>query len=384
MKFFLLSLFYYLFEFIKSIKIYQCGRYNRMASNQCLNQWVDVYGNIKVDLWKCKSNRYCHLLPKRNDEENFIGVCAFNYKKLYDQDSCNMNSECSTIDCQDSKCVGFPIGEYCRPNIFQCANNLVCRSKTEILPYGETKQVYKCDKLSKVNETCDNNNECDIRLICANSSIYQIYDLMKKNNINNIKELTNVIDFENYILLKQNDTKICIERAILDNGFPTSDSMVCKSGDSINLEIYHNYTESVCVSKKEIINDCGEDIKCIITVNLSNINDTVSQDCIISVRGNPFCPLNEKELAWKEYLKKYDEFYKSENVEGRRESEFHFPVYKDTFNNLLISQYFWQYKEWYHTVEADSCVKQFFFLLNNEKTLNSYFSYFIITLILFL
>ena len=74
MKHFFILFFYFLIGNIKLSTIYQCGRYRRMP-NQCLNQWVDAFGNIKVDLWKCPENMYCHLLPKKYDEGNYIGVC---------------------------------------------------------------------------------------------------------------------------------------------------------------------------------------------------------------------------------------------------------------------------------------------------------------------
>ena len=373
MKIYIVIFLYYLLENIKTAKIYQCGRYRRMP-NQCLNQWVDTYGNVKVDLWKCPMNFYCHVIPKKYDEENFNGVCAYNYKKLYDGDTCSMDSECSSLNCTNSKCVGFSIGEFCRPNFFQCANNLTCKIDKEILPYGEIKQVYKCNKLSQANETCDNSNECDIKLICGNYSIYNIINLINSNNISNISEISNKIDFENYISTKNNNTKICIERATLDNGLPTSDPMLCKSGDSIDIEIFPNYTESICASKKEVIKDCDDNNTCIIKANLGKFNETeYEQNCLYSTRGNLFCPLNQKEQAWNEYLENYQNFYETELIINQKIEEMHFPVYKDTFNNFLISQYFWKYKEWQYNIEADSCTKEFFFLINKGEIIKYYY-----------
>ena len=374
MKHFFILFFYFLIGNIKLSTIYQCGRYRRMP-NQCLNQWVDAFGNIKVDLWKCPENMYCHLLPKKYDEGNYIGVCSYNYKKLYDGDSCSMDSECSSFNCSNSICFGFSIGEYCRPNYFQCANNLACKKSKEILPYGEIKEVYKCNRLSKVNETCENSDECDIKLVCGNYSIYNFLNLINNNKITNIAEINKRIDFEKYILTKKNNTKVCIERSFLDNGFPTSDPMICKSGDSIDFEIYPNYNESICVSKKEIINDCGDNNKCIIKANFGETNNTIVQDCLISVRGNLFCPLEQKEQAWKEYLKIFQK-YEYEEIKNKNIKDIHIPVYKNTFNNYLVSQYFWLYKNWQYNIDADSCTKEYFFLINNEQILTYYFLYF--------
>ena len=156
-----------------------------------------------------------------------------------------------------------------------------------------------------------------------------------------------------------------MERAILDNGFPTSDPMICKSGDSINIEIFPNYNESICVSKKEIIRDCNDNNTCIIKVNFGKLNETeYEQNCLFSTRWNLFCPLDQKELAWYEYLENYQNYYETEVIKKNKIEGMHFPVYKDTFNNYLISQYFWKYKEWQYNIEADSCTKEYFFLIN--------------------
>ena len=369
MKKFLYFLFLYLFNYIKNATMYHCARYSSMQ-DQCMFKYVDRQGNIKIDLWKCPTNKYCHILQRKYDEDSSIGVCVYNYKKLYDGDSCTHDSECASSNCTKYKCSGFSIGEFCRQNFFQCKNDLVCKNEKEILPYGEKKDVYKCRKLGQLNETCDNNNECDINLVCANSSIYEIMNFINNNNISNVLEIKNKINFNDYILFKKNFTKICMKRAELDNGFPTSEPMVCKSGDSMDIEIFHNYKESICVSKKQIIKNCNKNNTCMIKVNLGNFSEIeATQDCMISMIGNSFCPLNEKENAWKRYLNIYNYYYLSKNVEERRETV-HIPVYKDTFNDYDVSKAFWNYVEWQYNIEADSCTKDFFFLNNKNKFIN--------------
>ena len=375
MQQFLFILLYYLFENIKTAKIYQCARYLGMQ-NQCLNQWVDTFGNVKVDLWKCPVNMYCHLLSKKYDENNFIGVCTYNYKKLYDKDGCSMDSQCSSFNCTNGKCIGFNGDEYCRPNYFQCANNLTCKITKEILPYGETKQVYKCAKLSQINETCENNNECDVKLVCGNYNIYNLIHLMDSYGIKNINEINNKISLEQYISAKYNTSKVCFERAKLDNGFPSSDSMICKSGDIIDIEIYPNFTESICASKKEIINDCAENNTCTIKANIGQSDIEIEQNCTFSAMGNPICPLEQKELAWKEYLEKFENYFNSKEMRMKNNEEKHFPVHKDTLNEYQVSQFFWRYNLWEYNIEADSCTKDYFFLINKDAILK--ISYFII------
>lgn len=384
MKHFYIILFYNLIIYIKTITVYQCARYGGMK-NQCLNQWVDVYGNVKIDLWKCPENFYCHTYPKNNAPDNIIGVCAFIYKKLYDGDSCSSDSECSSLNCTNSKCVGLSLGQYCRPNYYQCANNLVCKSDKDILPYGGIEHVFKCNKLSQINETCENSNECDIQLICAYSYIYNIIDLINKKNINDINELKNRININDYNLIKNNKTKVCVKISSLPNGLPTSDPMICKSGDVINYELFPNYNESICASKKEIIKNCDINNTCIIKANIGNIADVeMKQECMFSVRGNPFCPLNQKEEAWYKYLELYETLYKEMDVEKNRDNDIHIPVYKNTFDTIELSELYWYYLGWEYNIEADSCTKAYFFLKNKATILNKSILYIYITYLILL
>ena len=152
----------------------------------------------------------------------------------------------------------------------------------------------------------------------------------------------------------------------------------------MNVEIFPNYNESICVSKKEIIKNCNENNICIIKANFGNKTEIeIAQDCMISVRGNEFCPLNQKEIAWKKYLNTYQNYYDEQKVELKRNTEMHFPVYKDIFNNYEISQLFWYYKEWQYIIEADICTKEFFFL-NNKATILNYSLIYLLYIYIFL
>ena len=348
--------------------------------DQCYNKWVDIYGNTRIDLWLCPENKYCEVLS-RKEIDNSIGVCVHNYRKLYDQDLCSYNSQCSSFNCNKGKCEGFEEDILCRPGIFQCKNNLVCKKSLELFPYNETKEIFKCANLSQVEEKCDNSNECDIRLVCSDKSII---DIMNNLTLNNITELKEIINYEDYMSNK-NKNKICIERSSLENGIPTDEPMACKSGDTINIEITPNFTENICVSKKEIIKNCDENNICIIRVNLGKFGDSeIKQNCIFSVRGNPFCPLNQKEIAWKKYLEIYEEYYQKEKVEIKRETSMHIPVYKNTLNNLEVSEAFWYYSEWMYSIEADICTKEFFFLRNKNNIIKFSFIYILIQLFLYI
>ena len=297
-------------------------------------------------------------------------------KKKYDQDTCSYHSECSSLECSEGKCAGLSQDALCRPGVFQCKNNLVCRKSIEILPYKELKEVYKCGQISKKNEQCENDNECDMRLVCLNNNIT---NLINNTEANNITELKNNINFDEYISLKNESNKICIDRASLENGLPTNDPMACKSGDSINVELFSNYTETFCASKKQIIKDCNEDNICIIKANLGKFGDIeIEQQCYFDVRGNPLCPLDQKEVAWKNYLSVFEDYISRTNSG----SNYHIPAHKYTLNILEISQTYWHYSEWIYFIEADSCTQEYFFLKNSDKNLHFSILYILINFFL--
>ena len=356
---FLFLLNIYLLEIANNRIIYQCAR-NYGRYNQCLNKWVDQYGNTRIDLWKCSNNKICQTLSRNDNNDDSIGVCAYNYKKLYDKDSCSYHSECSSNYCSSGKCEGLIEDDYCSPGIFQCKNNLVCKKRKEYTIYKEIRDVFRCSNLSKINETCEYDYECDVRLVCTNK---QIIDMINNTKSKNISELKNEILYENYTSTKKNNKKRCIQYSSLENGLPTTEPMACKSGDSINIEIFPNYNETLCVSKKEIIEDCNEENFCIIKANLGKFGDIIKkQDCFVTVRGNYYCPLNEKEIAWNHYLKLYDKYYKEADVDNKRDSKIHIPAHKYTFDILEVSQAYWYYSMWNYSIDADSCTKEYFYL----------------------
>ena len=89
------------------------------------------------------------------------------------------------------------------------------------------------------------------------------------------------------------------------------------------------------------------------------------------------CPLNEKEKAWKKYLEKYEEILikdeiieeeKSEDSKKEISYKVHIPYYKDTLKNSELSEYFWKYNDWIHNIDADECVKQYFFVNNKSES----------------
>ena len=375
MKNFLILIFSFLFYAFNSKVIYHCAADIGMP-DQCMSKWVDFYNNVIYDLWQCPTNKYCQVLDRNYGENNSIGVCMYNYKRLYSGDECKKDSECASLKCENNECFGFKEGEYCTPKLFQCEDNLACKKGKEILPYGELKEIFKCYKVSKVNETCEYSDECDVNLECTSDISYNVINLMNKYGIDDITKLKDKINLEEYISSINNSQKICINRASLENGIPTSEPMICKSGDSIEIELFPNYNQSICVSKIEIIKNCDKSNTCEISINIGkNKKINIAQECMLSSLGNPFCPFYQKEIAWKNYLEKHNNFYKTNSGKTLYKKQFHFPVYKDTFNELEISQAFWNYKLWNHYIEADSCARDFFFLKNSYNKIKYNYKY---------
>ena len=385
MKNFLILIFSFSFYSINSKVIYHCAADIGMP-DQCMSKWVDFYNNVIYDLWQCPTNKYCQVLERNYGENNSIGVCMYNYKRLYSGDECKKDSECASLKCENNECIGIKEGEYCTPKLFQCEDNLACKKGKEILPYGELKEIFKCYKVSKVNETCEDSDECDVNLECTSDISYIVINLMNKYEIDDITKLKDKINLEEYISSINNSQKICINRASLENGIPTSEPMICKSGDLMEIELFPNYNQSICVSKIEIIKDCDKSNACEISINIGkNKKTNIYQECMLSSLGNPFCPFNQKEIAWKNYLEKHNNFYKTNSGKTLYKKQFHFPVYKDTFNELEISQAFWNYKLWNHYIEADSCARDFFFLKNSYNKIKynyKYLGYLILYLLL--
>ena len=377
MKNFLILIYSYVYVFhnINSKVIYHCSAHDGMPE-QCMSKWVDFYNNVMYDLWQCPTNKYCQVLERNYGENNSIGVCMYNYKSLHSGDSCKKDSECASLKCENNKCIGFKEGEYCTPKLFQCEDNLACKKSKEILPYGEEKEIFKCNKVGKVNETCEDNDECDVNLVCASNISYNVINLMNKNSIDDITILNSKMNLDEYISSINNSYKICINRASLENGIPTSEPMSCKSGDTIEIELFPNYNETICASKIEVIKDCDKSNTCVVSINIGKYNKTnIYQECIISSLGNPFCPFDQKENAWKNYLEKFYDFNKTNSEKTFFKKQFHFPVYKDTLNEFEISQAFWNYKLWHHYIEADACARDFFFLKNSDNKIKYYYKY---------
>lgn len=400
--------FSFIFPLIKTVTIYQCQKY-WTQSGHCLNKWIDSFGNTRIDLSRCGVNKFCQPLNRIDDRET-MGICTYNFKRLYSGDICDLNIECSSMVCKKSKCVGLGRRELCTPGRFQCQDNLVCRRQWEKFYRDSYRNVYRCSNISYINESCEYNHECDAKLVCSNylnitdlidiyynpknpynkenpdqinetliENIYKfnitkndsiIYDEVERNkkrffNLSQIKDFFNYNDYLKIINERKNN-KICINRAALNNGTTTWEAMACKTGDFYQFEIFPGYNESFCVSKKEVISDCDLNKKCKVLMDLGNFGEVeVEEDCIYTTRGNLHCPLNKKENEWKNYLQKYNRYYTFYNIDkNREEKNFHIPVYKDTFNDYSLSEAFWRYNEWYHTLEADSCTYYYFFLQN--------------------
>ena len=378
----LISLVYFLN--INTITIYECSNFD-LLSEQCMLNWTDKNGNTHISLKTCPIKKVC-----KPSKDYSMGFCMKNIKIVLPGEKCKYKSECITNICSKKKCKGIEEHKYCNPRKKACNNNLSCR-----LTYENNEMAYRCEKLSSSNEICEINDHCELKLVCAK---HKKLNLPKNEENININDLQKYISKENYLNLNFN--KKCIQRASLKNGEFVDEAMACESGELIKINIFPDIEESVCSSKKKIIQDCDLNQKCIVEIDIGIFGTfNMEQECIFSSLGNLICPLNEKEKAWKEYLGKYEEILtnvefedkdnnsnEDEEDEGDSDSDsdiVHIPYNKDTLKNTELSEYFWKYNDWIHNIDADECVKQYFFV-NSISFLIRYNIYLLLIYILLL
>ena len=346
---------------INSLTIYECSNIG-LFSTQCMLNWTDINGNTHISLKNCPSNKIC----KPNNDYS-MGFCIPNLKHLLPGEKCNYGAQCVTNLCSKT-CVGSFENHYCNPRSKECNQNMTCR-----LNYDEEVKdfAYRCANLSYINEDCDNNDDCELNLVCAYNK--NMLTLLKKykptiNAVNqiNINDIRNNVPMEEYLNFTKNKNKTCIERASLNNGVITNEAMACQSGELINIEIYPGVEEYFCGSKKEIIKKCDFNENCEISVDFGVFGiNKMEEKCVYSNLGHLICPLDEKEKAWKNYLEYYNKVLIEDKIDEKRANdEIHIPYDKDSLHNNELSEYFWQYNDWIHTLEADECAKQYFFVNN--------------------
>ena len=378
---FLLNVIYFLK--INSITIYECSNLD-LLSGQCMLNWTDRNGNTHISLKTCPSNKIC-----KPNKDSSMGFCITNLKTVLPGERCSDLSQCVNNLCFET-CQGFAENYYCDPKMKSCNQNLTCRIKYK---EEENEIAYRCANLSNLNEECEKNEDCELNLVCAyNINISEIIQLnstinetnIKFNNSNiNISDIQNYLPFEDYLNITKNKT--CIDRASLINGEITNEAMACQSGELIKVEIYPGEEGFICGSNINITQDCDINANCSIEVDFGIFGIIqIDQKCVYSNLGNLICPLNEKEKAWKDYLDKYEKVLIKDEIELKRANkEIHIPYEKDTLQNSELSEYFWKYNDWIHTLEADDCVKQYFFV-NNKSNLINLTMYLLLILILFL
>lgn len=383
---FSLFIFISFYPLLLSKTIYQCSQ-NIFLNRHCLHKWVDSFGNTRVDLKKCNPYYYCQILTNsKSITDETEGTCILNYRRKYHGDSCNNNPQCSSNFCKGGHCFGFSYKSLCSPNLFECQNNFVCKKFIEPSSYDNEKTVYRCSNLSQIYERCENDYECDLNLTCTNFfDINTIKDTDKNKILIENKEKLNS---ENYFEIKNkyfNETKICIERGSLENGVATNEEMACRSGVLLKGEDFlEGKEETFCGSRKEIIEGCNEENFCLVKVDLGILgNKTIKQECVFTTKGNSYCPLDEKENNWKNYLKMFNEYYLIKDVNKKRNIStkgIHIPIHKYTFNNKELMKAFWLYNRWNESLEGDECTENYFFIGNhsNKLKIKNIFNYLIL------
>ena len=355
----------HLFKYIISITVYQCSNMDFLP-DQCMLNYTDNNGDTHILLKICPENTICQ--PNRDFS---MGFCVFNAKELPPSNKCYYSSQCSIRICTEL-CQGYYENRYCTPEKLVCNSGLNCR-KT----YEENRYVYKCLKVSELNEECENNYDCGFNLECAyNKKLNEIID--SNNNNINYNDIYNLMNSPFYLNLSKNLNKTCINRASLNNGEISNEQMACQSGELIPILNDPEKKGFICGSKKRIIKDCDKNNKCIVEVDLGLANNIeVEQDCLFSNLGNLICPLKQKEKAWKNYLDVFQRIYEKEKLGGK----IHIPYNKYDLQNYDVTRAYWEYYDWIHSIEGDECSKEYFFM-NNNANMIFYNIYYIIEILL--
>lgn len=340
---------------IYSVTIYQCSN-SEFLSDQCMFNWTDKNGNTHISFKKCPDDKICQPI-----KDYSMGFCVSNFKFAYPGEECKRASQCSSKICQET-CKGLDFKEYCIPKKKVCDFNLSCRKKFD---EDEQRIVYRCLNLSDINEDCEENDDCELNLVCAWNK-----DIGKDIKVSKIEDIKNYITMNEYLNITKNKT--CINRASLKNGIISNEPMACESGDLIHVELYQGIKEYFCASKIKIVKDCDFNYKCTVEADVGYFGKIhLEEECVSSNLGNLVCPLNQKENAWKIYLEKYEEIFKKNKINKKREKEeIHIPYNKDTLKSPELSEYFWEYYDWIHNLDADECTKQYFFVNNQYKSIN--------------
>jgi hypothetical protein len=336
-----------------------------LTYDQCMLNWTDKNGNTHISFKTCPEGQICQTL-----EDKSMGFCYINIKTVYPGEKCYYISQCSSRKCINEYCLGFDFKEFCNPQKRECDQNLNCRKQYNESAYFE-KEIYRCSNLSNVGEECNENNDCELNLVCAWTK-----DLSKNIILNNTKNFTinntqQYLSYEEYLNLTQYKNKTCIERASLQNGIISSEIMGCESGDMLEVELYEDVKVRMCVEREKILKDCNESHKCLVEVDLGFFGKLeLEEECVDTNLGNLTCPLDQKEKAWKNYLEKYYKYIIKENLNKKRiKKEIHIPYDKDDLKNSELSEAYWRYYDWEHTLEADECVTEYYFINNKSQYL---------------
>ena len=115
------------------------------------------YSDVIYYVGGCAEDEYC---PGDFD----VAYCTKTPIKREDGASCSANSDCSSLLCEEGKCIRKKDGESCKGHS-NCGNNSFCEDE---------EQIFKT--LHKEGELSSSDYECEFDLVCSYRKCKRVFD----------------------------------------------------------------------------------------------------------------------------------------------------------------------------------------------------------------
>lgn len=233
--------------------VYKCLEDKDIGDNICHVKETDADGNIINWVRKCPEGQRCNGYLDQAD----LVECKKDHVQKYYGDSCNINSDCLSNICSNSKCGAISDGGNCTESK-ECMNDAYCHEVNKT-----------CIKFIKGGQTCDNTRRCTFGYFCA--------------------------------LEKPDDTtKKCIQYLSIPPGQYAYNWKLCQTEKMEN---------NICLGI-ELIGEqnanCSTYEDCMYyTVDANGTKKETYVSCATNLEGKPFCNTIYGGKGWEHYLNVY-------------------------------------------------------------------------------
>ena len=321
---FLLFLFFPPLIYMETIKVWECAP--KHLSNRCysIETISSEHSRDKYEMtyvFQCPPTTHCQALQGYS-----YRYCVPNLPPGFDDDYCELNSDCFSGICYKKRCYGFKEGEECE-NTNQCGSQLSCYrlnkfDKKMCLPM--IKEGKKCE----VNDDEKNGDfgNCDKGLVCAT---YTLNDNNKSKN---------------------NNYPRCVKLGSLPDKTLCENPFACESGI-----ILHNRCTYITPGKINLNPDMN-----ICEFKTSTYDKIEEIECARTSKGVVKHPYENIHENWKKYVNTYFEFlqYNRPNFNFN-----HHTFYLNTFDVRIA------YLNFVYNIflsDADKCTIEYWYNSHNR------------------